>query len=393
MERRRRTASRGPVHRRFLAPESHVLASQSRVRIPAIASLAAWLLLLPPSPAGAQVQAPSLVEGELRDEDPKAKPAARSGEAVPEPALPPEPLPPPPAVPAPSAAPLFQGVAPGVSIGPEELKKLQRPLQPVGISPSRIDELWQARRKASREQDGPAQPGRRRLAPRRHEGTRHREPPLARHRRGARRGAVAARPGRGRRRGARVHRRRARPRPARAAPRAGAGPHRRRARAAAPRARGGLGRPRRRRARPARGAGAPGRRHRGGPRRPLRRRRRHHRRPLPLPAAHLPPRLPAPAGGPVGHAGSVHRPRARAARTALRLPPGTLRGAPRRVAGGLGLPLDRGSASPSPSRCSRSWPSPPWPGRPPGSPRGRGRWPTTSTRSRRAGRPRSSWPR
>ena len=133
-----------------------MLASQSRVRIPAIASLAAWLLLLPPSPAGAQVQAPSLVEGELRDEDPKAKAAARSGEAVPEPALPPEPLPPPPVVPAPSAAPLFPGVAPGVSIGPEELKKLQRPLQPVGISPSRIDELWQARRKASREQDGPA---------------------------------------------------------------------------------------------------------------------------------------------------------------------------------------------------------------------------------------------
>jgi tetratricopeptide (TPR) repeat protein len=47
-------------------------------------------------------------------------------------------------------------LAPGVSIGPEELKRLQRPIQPVGITPGRIEELWQARRKADREQDGAA---------------------------------------------------------------------------------------------------------------------------------------------------------------------------------------------------------------------------------------------
>ena len=133
-----------------------MLASESRVRIPAIASLAAWLLLLAPSPAGAQVHAPSLVEGDLPDEDPKAKAAARSGETVPEPALPPEPLPPPPAAPSGADASTSQGLAPGVSIGPEELKRLQRPIQPVGISPGRIEELWLARRKADREQDGAA---------------------------------------------------------------------------------------------------------------------------------------------------------------------------------------------------------------------------------------------
>jgi len=133
-----------------------VLASESRVRIPAIASLAAWLLLLAPSPAGAQVHAPSLVEGDLPEEDPKAKAAARAGETVPEPALPPEPLPPPQAAPSATDASAFQGSAPGVSIGPEELKRLQRPIQPVGISPGRIEELWQARRKADREQDGAA---------------------------------------------------------------------------------------------------------------------------------------------------------------------------------------------------------------------------------------------
>jgi len=133
-----------------------VLASESRVRIPAIASLAAWLLVLAPSPAGAQVHAPSLVEGDLPEEDPKAKATARSGETVPEPALPPEPLPPPPAAAAGSATGPSQGMAPGVSIGPEELKRLQRPIEPVGISPGRVEQLWLARRKAGREQDGPA---------------------------------------------------------------------------------------------------------------------------------------------------------------------------------------------------------------------------------------------
>jgi tetratricopeptide (TPR) repeat protein len=102
------------------------------------------------------VHAPSLVEGDLPEEDPKAKTAARAGETVPEPALPPEPLPPPPTALEAAGAPPFQGMAPGVSIGPEELKKLQRPIEPVGIAPGRVEELWQARRKASREQDGPA---------------------------------------------------------------------------------------------------------------------------------------------------------------------------------------------------------------------------------------------
>lgn len=96
------------------------------------------------------------MEGDLPEEDPKAKATARSGETVPEPALPPEPLPPPPAAPPAGATPPFQGMAPGVSIGPEELKRLQRPIEPVGITPGRVEELWQARRKASREQDGAA---------------------------------------------------------------------------------------------------------------------------------------------------------------------------------------------------------------------------------------------
>ena len=131
---------------------SHVLASHSRVRIPAIAATA-WLVLLGPSPVGAQVQAPTLVEGDLPVEEPKTKPG-RSGEQVPEPAAPPEPLPPAPAPRAvvPVAPP---GLAPGVTIGPEELRRLQRPIEPVGITPARIEELWQARRKANREQDGP----------------------------------------------------------------------------------------------------------------------------------------------------------------------------------------------------------------------------------------------
>ncbi len=131
-----------------------MLAFESRVRIPAIAFLAAWLVLLGPSPAGAQVQAPSLVEGDLPVDEPQAK-SARAGEPVPEPALPPEPLPPP-AAPASVAPAPTPGVVPGVSIGPEELRKLQRPLEPVRISPARVEDLWQARRKAGREQDGAA---------------------------------------------------------------------------------------------------------------------------------------------------------------------------------------------------------------------------------------------
>ena len=95
------------------------------------------------------------MEGDLPTEEPKTK-AARSGEPVPEPALPPEPLPPAPPAPASPVAAAPPGVAPGVSIGPEELRRLQRPIEPVGISPVRVDELWQARRRAGREQDGVA---------------------------------------------------------------------------------------------------------------------------------------------------------------------------------------------------------------------------------------------
>jgi tetratricopeptide (TPR) repeat protein len=40
-----------------------------------------------------------------------------------------------------------------VSIGADELRRIQRPIEPVRITPARIDELWQARRKATREQD------------------------------------------------------------------------------------------------------------------------------------------------------------------------------------------------------------------------------------------------
>ncbi|HQR31007.1 MAG TPA: hypothetical protein PLL32_11400, partial [Anaeromyxobacteraceae bacterium] len=73
------------------------------MRTAAIAALAAALLLLGPAPAGAQVQAPTLVEGDLPADDARSR-AARAGEAVPEPAQPPEPLPPPPAPTGPEAS-------------------------------------------------------------------------------------------------------------------------------------------------------------------------------------------------------------------------------------------------------------------------------------------------
>jgi hypothetical protein len=135
--------------------EDPVLALESRVRARAFAAIAAFLLL--PALAGAQVQAPSLVEGELPAEEPKAR-SARSGEAVPEPSLPPEPLLPSVAAPNPKdAGPATPpGAVAGVSISPAELRRLQRPIQPVRISSARIDELWQARRKAVREQDAAA---------------------------------------------------------------------------------------------------------------------------------------------------------------------------------------------------------------------------------------------
>jgi tetratricopeptide (TPR) repeat protein len=135
--------------------DGHVLASESRVRARAFVAIAASLLL--PALASAQVQAPSLVEGELPAEEPKAR-SPRAGEAVPEPALPPEPLPPPVAAPNPKDAvpPVPPGAVPGVSISAEEIRRFQRPIEPVRIEPSRIDELWQARRRAVREQDAAA---------------------------------------------------------------------------------------------------------------------------------------------------------------------------------------------------------------------------------------------
>jgi tetratricopeptide (TPR) repeat protein len=43
-----------------------------------------------------------------------------------------------------------------VSISAEEIRRLQRPIELVRIAPARIDELWQARRRAVREQDAAA---------------------------------------------------------------------------------------------------------------------------------------------------------------------------------------------------------------------------------------------
>jgi tetratricopeptide (TPR) repeat protein len=103
------------------------------------------------SRASAQVQAPTLVEGELPAE--AARPAARPGEPVPEPPPAPEPVAPPRAA-APAAPPVPAApTEPGVTIGAEELRRIQRAIEPVRISPERIGELWQARRRALREQD------------------------------------------------------------------------------------------------------------------------------------------------------------------------------------------------------------------------------------------------
>ncbi len=74
---------------------------------------------------------------------------------MPEPAPPPEPLPPPPPAAA-GSAPTPAGVVPEVSIGTEDLRRLQRTIEPVDITPARVEELWRARRKAGREQDGAA---------------------------------------------------------------------------------------------------------------------------------------------------------------------------------------------------------------------------------------------
>ena len=83
-----------------------------------------------------------------------------------------------------------------------------------------------------------------------------------------------------------------------------------------PALRAAVGRRRRRGEGSPRGAGAPRGPRRGGHRGALRRRGRHHLHPLPVAAAHLPARLPAPPGGPLGDAGPGDGARARPARAA-----------------------------------------------------------------------------
>jgi len=103
-----------------------------------------------------QVHAPTLVEEDLPEEEPRKEPAARTEEPSPE--LPPAVAAPAPlaaaapsSLTAPAAAPA--GAMPGVTISAEELKKLQRPIDPVRVDPGRLAELWQKRRAAGREQD------------------------------------------------------------------------------------------------------------------------------------------------------------------------------------------------------------------------------------------------
>jgi tetratricopeptide (TPR) repeat protein len=130
------------------------------VRSSAARALAALLAALAVSRAGAQVQAPTLVEEDLPQEEAKGKPVVRPGEPVPEPApAPPEPATPPAAEAArapagpPASPPAAPGAMPGVTISAEELRRLQRPIDPVRADPARIPRAWQERRQAVREQD------------------------------------------------------------------------------------------------------------------------------------------------------------------------------------------------------------------------------------------------
>jgi tetratricopeptide (TPR) repeat protein len=120
--------------------------------------------VLASAPARGQVAAPTLVEEDLPQEEPpaparKAARPARPGEPVPEPAHgPPEPLPPArqaaPAPPAPAAAPQARpGAEPGVTIGAEDLARLQRPIEPVRTSWGDLVEWWRGHRRALREHD------------------------------------------------------------------------------------------------------------------------------------------------------------------------------------------------------------------------------------------------
>ena len=394
MARSRSTASARSGSSPVSSPESPVLASRISRENPSDRRPRRWLLLLPPSPAGAQVQAPSLVEGELPRRGAEGEGAARSGEAVPEPALPPEPLPPPPAAPAPARRTALPGRGAGREHRPRgAASKLQRPIEPVGDL---------------------AGPGR-----------------------GAVAGATQGGPGAGRRR-------RAGPRPRRSATPCGSSASRASPGTPSPRCGTRSGRSR------ARARGRRASEHAvlavalapdlAEPHLALARARiaAEPARPLPAlsaawaglvaaardphvarallgdvagaalaalfgaaaatigvlflsPAAPLPARLPAPAGGPLAaRPASPPRSRSRCSPCRSSSAWGPSPCSSSRSLRGLGLPLDAGSGSPSPSPCSRSWPSLRWPGRPRGSPPGRGRWPTTSTRSRRAGRRRSS---
>jgi len=137
-----------------------VLAFLTGLRLRAVAALLAATLNL--GRTSAQVRAPTIVEEDLPAEEARERAATRPGEPVPEPPqAAPEPAPPPAAAtppPAPSAP--GPGAMPGVTISPEELKKLQRPIDPVHVEPEKLAQLWQTRRAAAREQD----PGRARAA-------------------------------------------------------------------------------------------------------------------------------------------------------------------------------------------------------------------------------------
>jgi tetratricopeptide (TPR) repeat protein len=135
-----------------------VLASKSRVNPRAVTGTLLALALLAPR-AEAQVHAPSMVDEDLPTEEPaetvRPQRPPRPGDPVPEP-LPTtaEPAPAVPAArPAAAGAPPAPSAMPGVSISAEELRKLQRPIEPVRASYGRILEAWQARRAALREQD------------------------------------------------------------------------------------------------------------------------------------------------------------------------------------------------------------------------------------------------
>ena len=136
-------------------------------------------LALLAAPAAAQVQAPSMVEDELPPDEPapRVRPDRRPLPARPPPAPAPLPAsegPPAPAVPpappasavpaqkrapekraAPADAGTVAPALPGVSMSPDEARKLQRPIEPVRVGYPRILELWQERRAALREQDLP----------------------------------------------------------------------------------------------------------------------------------------------------------------------------------------------------------------------------------------------